>query len=42
LNLNNNTLRRWGASFVLALPVAAALAQAAPPAAPVRDQADRP
>ncbi len=35
-----HTLRRWGAFFVLALPVAAALAQAAPPAAPVRDQVD--
>lgn len=35
-----NTLRRWGAFFVLALPCAIALAQAAPPPAPVRDQVD--
>lgn len=38
--MKHNTLRRWGAFFVLALPVAAALAQAAPPVAPVRDQVD--
>ena len=33
-------LRRLGAFFVLALPLACALAQSAPPAAPVRDQVD--
>jgi prolyl oligopeptidase len=38
--LIRHTLRRWGALFVLALPLAAALAQGAPPAAPVRDQVD--
>lgn len=36
----HDTLRRRGAFFVLALPLAAAIAQYAPPAAPVRDQVD--
>ena len=36
----SNSWRRIGASLVFALPVAAALAQAAPPVAPVRDQVD--
>ena len=35
-----HTLRRWGAFFVLALPLASALAQGGPPVAPVRDQVD--
>jgi prolyl oligopeptidase len=34
------TARRWGAFFVLALPLAAALAQTALPVAPIRDQVD--
>lgn len=38
--MTSNSWRRIGASLVFALPVAAALAQAAPPVAPVRDQVD--
>ena len=38
--MSNHILRRWGAFFFLALPLAAAFAQAVPPAAPVRDQVD--
>lgn len=38
--MTSNSWRRIGASLCFALPVAAALAQAAPPVAPVRDQVD--
>lgn len=38
--MNHDMLRRWGAFFILALPCAFALAEAAPPVAPVRDQVD--
>ena len=38
--MSNKSWRWIGASIVFALPVAAALAQAAPPAPPVRDQVD--
>ena len=38
--MNKHMLRRWGALFILALPLAAATAQTLPPAPPVRDQVD--